>query len=95
MTTALLYRRRVAKVREGRRRRDLAHYYLADDSPFCEQFDLDSMDWLNFLVRLHAKFGIGIPEADQRQLVTLRDATEDVSTRMEGRCVLPDIGLRG
>ncbi|PBC40172.1 hypothetical protein CJ179_32675 [Rhodococcus sp. ACS1] len=53
------------------------------------------MDWLNFLVRLHTKFGIGIPEADQRQLVTLRDATEDVSTRMEGRCVLPDIGLRG
>ena len=39
--------------------------------PLRDQVDLDSMDWLNFLVALHAKLGIDIPEADYGRLVTL------------------------
>ncbi len=41
--------------------------------PLRDQVDLDSMDWLNFLVGLHAKLGIDIPEADYAKLVTLND----------------------
>jgi acyl carrier protein len=41
--------------------------------PLRDQVDLDSMDWLNFLVGLHAKLGIDIPESDYAKLVTLDD----------------------
>ncbi len=46
---------------------------LAPAAPLRDQIDLDSMDWLNFLVGLHAKLGIDIPEADYAKLVTLDD----------------------
>jgi acyl carrier protein len=36
-----------------------------------EQVDLDSMDWLNFLVALHERFKVEIPEADYQKLATL------------------------
>jgi acyl carrier protein len=38
-----------------------------------DQVDLDSMDWLNFLVALHEKLGIDIREADYAKLATLDD----------------------
>ena len=41
--------------------------------PLRSQVDLDSMDWLNFLVSLHAHFGVAIPEADYARLVTFND----------------------
>jgi acyl carrier protein len=40
------------------------------------QVDLDSMDWLNFLVSLHAHFGVTIPEADYARLVSLNDVLD-------------------
>lgn len=39
--------------------------------PLRHQPDLDAMDWLNFLVALHERLGVTIPEADYAQLVTL------------------------
>jgi acyl carrier protein len=36
-----------------------------------DQVDLDSMDWLNFLVGLHQRLHVEIPEADYRKLTTL------------------------
>lgn len=36
-----------------------------------EQADLDSMDFLNFIVRLGKDFGLQIPEADYPRLATL------------------------
>ncbi|HUH91783.1 MAG TPA: acyl carrier protein [Casimicrobiaceae bacterium] len=36
-----------------------------------EQLDLDSMDFLNFVVGLHKAFGVDIPEADYRKIGTL------------------------
>ena len=46
---------------------------LAPGRPLREQVDLDSMDWLNFLMALHRQLGVDIPEADYRKLVTLDD----------------------
>jgi acyl carrier protein len=40
-------------------------------TPLRHQVDLDSMDWLNFLIGLHHKLGVNIPEGDYAQLVTL------------------------
>ena len=46
---------------------------LVPNRPLRQQVDLDSMDWLNFLVALHKQLGVDIPEADYRKLVTLDD----------------------
>ena len=35
---------------------------LSDTELLRDQVDLDSMDWLNFLVRLHKRFAVDIPE---------------------------------
>lgn len=44
--------------------------------PLREQVDLDSMDWLNFLVALHERLKVEIPESDYARLGTL-DQTVD------------------
>ena len=41
--------------------------------PLRDQVDLDSMDWLNFLVAVHERTGIDIPETDYARLVTMDD----------------------
>ena len=46
---------------------------LRGDKPLRSQVDLDSMDWLNFLVALHERLKVDIPEADYAKLVTLDD----------------------
>lgn len=42
-------------------------------SPLREQIDLDSMDYLNFIVGLHEELKVDIPESDYRRLVSLDD----------------------
>ena len=44
--------------------------------PLRSQVDLDSMDWLNFLVSLHERFGVTIPEADYARLVSFNDVLD-------------------
>jgi acyl carrier protein len=44
---------------------------VAPTKPLRDQVDLDSMDWLNFLVALNERLKIEIPEADYRKLGTL------------------------
>jgi acyl carrier protein len=48
---------------------------LADADLLRDQVDLDSMDWLNFLVRLNTRFGVDIPESQYASLRTLDDLT--------------------
>ena len=50
--------------------------------PLRDQVDLDSMDWLNFLVGLHGRLGVDIPEADYSKLVTLDDLLAYLAARM-------------
>lgn len=47
---------------------------LAGDEDLREALDLDSMDFMNFVVALHGRTGIDIPEADYPQLRTLDGA---------------------
>lgn len=44
--------------------------------PLRSQVDLDSMDWLNFLVSLSERFGVAIPEADYARLVSFDDVLD-------------------
>ena len=49
---------------------------VAPAKPLRDQVDLDSMDWLNFLVALNDRLKIEIPEADYRKLGTLEQIVE-------------------
>ena len=55
---------------------------LRDDKPLRNQVDLDSMDWLNFLLGLHEKLAVDIPEADYAKLVTLNDVLAYLGARL-------------
>lgn len=54
---------------------------LQPDAPLRDQVDLDSMDWLNFLVALHRRLGIDIPESEYARLVTLDDLVAYLASR--------------
>jgi len=55
---------------------------LRDTVPLRKQVDLDSLDWLVFLVRLHDLFGVDIPESDYARLVTLADVVAYLAERL-------------
>jgi acyl carrier protein len=40
------------------------------------------MDWLNFLIGLHQRLGVNIPETDYAQLVTLDNVLDYLQTRL-------------
>lgn len=46
---------------------------LEPATPLRDQVDLDSMDWLNFIIALHTRLQVDIPESDYAKLVTLND----------------------
>ena len=56
---------------------------LQPDKPLRNQVDLDSMDWLNFLIGLHEKLKVDIPEADYAKLVTLGDVLAYLKTKLK------------
>lgn len=45
---------------------------LSDDADLREALDLDSMDFLNFVIGLGQRSGLNIPEADTPRLRTMR-----------------------
>ena len=40
---------------------------------FREQLDIDSMDFLNFMIAIDKRFGVAVPESDYAKLATLDD----------------------
>jgi acyl carrier protein len=38
------------------------------------EFDIDSMDFLNFITALHERLGVNVPEADYAKVATLSGA---------------------
>jgi acyl carrier protein len=48
---------------------------------FRDQFDLDSVDFLNFVLALHERLGVDIPEADYPKLYTLDGAVTYLAAR--------------
>lgn len=49
--------------------------------PLRAQVDLDSADWLNFLVAVHEKLGVDIPDAAAAKLNTLDKLIEYCASR--------------
>jgi acyl carrier protein len=56
---------------------------LASDANIRETLDIDSFDYLQFLIGLNEELGVEIPEADYGQLTTIRDLVHYLSVRTD------------
>lgn len=56
---------------------------LQPNAAFRQEYDLDSMDFLNFVIGLHGSLGVNVPEADYARLATLDGAVEYLASRLE------------
>ena len=54
---------------------------LSPDVAFRDQLDIDSMDFLNFVIALHARLHIDIPETDYPKVATLSGCVAYLSAR--------------
>lgn len=54
---------------------------ITDDALLRDQVDLDSMDWLNFLVGVHKRLNVDVAESDYASLRTLADVVHYVEAR--------------
>jgi acyl carrier protein len=52
------------------------------DAPIRRTYDLDSMDFLNFIIALHKALGVTVPEQDYTKLATVNGATEYLMARL-------------
>jgi acyl carrier protein len=55
---------------------------LEPDVALRDQVDLDSMDFLRFVIELHNQFGLDVPEADYQKLASLAGAVDFVAARL-------------
>ncbi|MCH9734776.1 MAG: acyl carrier protein [Actinomycetia bacterium] len=55
---------------------------ITDDELLRDQVDLDSMDWLNFLIGIHKRLNVDIPESDYASLRTLADVVRHVDEHL-------------
>jgi acyl carrier protein len=53
------------------------------DANLREEFDLDSMDFLNLITAIHKRLGIDIPEAEYAQLGSLNAAVAYLAKRSD------------
>ncbi len=53
---------------------------LKPDVSFRDQLDIDSMDFLNFVIALHDTFTVEIPEADYPKYTTLNGCIAQLTT---------------
>ena len=52
------------------------------DKPIRDQLDIDSMDALNFFIRLHSKLAVDIPEADYARLTTVNECVQFLAAKV-------------
>lgn len=55
---------------------------IAPDADVREALDIDSMDFLNFVIALHLRLKVDIPEADYPKLLTIADATAYLAAKL-------------
>lgn len=55
---------------------------IAPNADVREALDIDSMDFLNFVIGLHQRLTVDIPEADYPKLLTIGGATEYLAAKL-------------
>lgn len=58
---------------------------LKPDVAIRDQLDIDSMDFLNFVIALHQTLGVEIPESDYAKLATLDGCLGYLTARLRSR----------
>ncbi len=58
---------------------------IEPDVDLREQFDIDSMDLLNFIIALHEMAGVDIPESDYTKLATLDGCVEYLGAKIRAQ----------
>jgi acyl carrier protein len=61
---------------------EIASASLKLDSPLRDQVDLDSMDFLRFIMELHKQLGVEVPEADYARLRSVSDVVNYVANTL-------------
>ncbi len=55
------------------------------DRSFHDQFEIDSVDYLNIMMTLEARLGVTIPEADYPKLSSLEGCVRYLAPKLDGR----------
>jgi acyl carrier protein len=55
---------------------------VGEDEDLREALDIDSMDFLNFVIAIHQRLNIEIPERDYPKLVTLAGAITYIEAKL-------------
>lgn len=55
---------------------------LDPSRPIRDQFDFDSMDYLNFVTALHQQTGVNVPELDYPKLATVDGCVRYLAARL-------------
>ena len=58
---------------------------LPADADLRDELDLDSMDFLNFVIELHERTGIEVPERDYPQVLTLDACVRYLDAALAGQ----------
>jgi acyl carrier protein len=53
------------------------------DANVREELDIDSMDFLRFVLALHDRLGVDVPEADYTRLSTMNGAVSYLAARLD------------
>lgn len=56
---------------------------VKDEEKLRDQFDLDSMDFLDIVMELRKRFNLEVPEKDYQELVTMASSVEYLFPRLK------------
>ena len=56
---------------------------IKDEEKLRDQFDLDSMDFLDIVMELRKRFNLEVPEKDYQELVSMASCVEYLSPRLK------------
>jgi acyl carrier protein len=68
----------------GRIAPDIDFDTVDPNEPVQRAFDIDSMDFLNFITALDQRLGVAVPEADYAKVATIAGAVGYLLGRIEG-----------
>jgi acyl carrier protein len=57
---------------------------LQPDVAFRDQLDVDSMDFLNFVIALDKELHVAVPETDYQRIATLNGCVDYLAARLGG-----------
>ncbi|MBY0563207.1 MAG: acyl carrier protein [Hyphomonadaceae bacterium] len=66
----------------GRIAPEVAFNSVSLDDAIQAAFDIDSMDFLNFIIALHERTGVNVPEADYARMRTIASAHAYLQERL-------------